>query len=249
MAPKRSGKTTNVAELVRTCPRVAIYDPRAVTDVQYRRVASHIIVHDMNELRQVIAEDNFQVLFEPLQPEVDGEEYYFSDFRPFVRMCWRRAQLIGPMTIIVDEAHFTMSKRSMPPEIADVVTTGGHYGCDLIWITQRFTGVNSWARANADEYWFFRVIHPADLKTIADICGPEIADQVQNLRRLDLKVQPVVPGELLKWNSLDGSVEVIDNGKSTSPKPEDDRRGSDGQSQEDAGNGQGDSDKEDDNAA
>src|SRR5579885_2275755 len=40
IAPKGSGKTTVVADLVRQTPRVAVYDPMAATDVQYRMAAS-----------------------------------------------------------------------------------------------------------------------------------------------------------------------------------------------------------------
>jgi hypothetical protein len=38
-------------------------------------------------------------------------------------------------------------------------------------------------------------------------------EQVRNLRRLDSTPGNVVPGELLRWNSLDGSVTVEDLSK------------------------------------
>jgi len=115
------------------------------------------------------------------------------------------------MMVIVDEAHYTMSKRTMPLEMWNIITNGRRYGLDVVWITQRFVGVNGWVRANADEYWFFRLVHPADLQTVSEICGQEIMEQVRNLRRLDANSSPVVPGQLLKWNSLDGSTEVEDH--------------------------------------
>lgn len=210
IAPKGSGKTTRVAELVKVTPRVAIYDPMAATDVQYRYAASEIIVKDLRAFHQAIAQDNFQVLYEPELPVQDGEEWYYPDFRPFIQKVWRRVQLVGPMMVVIDEAHYTMSKRTMPIEVLNIITNGRRYGLDIVWITQRFVGVNSWARANADEYWFFRLAHPADLDTVSQIAGPEIADQVTGLRRLDANATPVVPGQMLKWSSLDGSVEIED---------------------------------------
>lgn len=200
-------------------PRVAIYDPMAATDFQYRMVASEIVVQDLKQLHLAIAQDNFQVLYEPQPPTQDGEEWYYADFRPFLEKIWRRVQLVGPMTLIVDEAHYTMSKRTMPLEMWNIITNGRRYGLDVVWITQRFVGVNGWVRANADEYWFFRLVHPADLQTVGEVCGSETMEQVRDLRRLDATINPVVPGQLLKWNSLDGSVEVED-GRSQAKAPE-----------------------------
>lgn len=211
VAPKGSGKTTVVtSDIVRAAPRVVIYDPMAATDLQYRMAATEIVVQDLTELRKFMAQDDFQILFEPKPPTQDGEDWYYSDFRPFIQICWRRAQLIGPMMVIIDEAHYTMSKKTMPLEMWNLITNGRRYGLDVVWITQRFVGVNGWVRANADEYWFFRLVHPADLSTVGEICGPEVLEQVRNLRRLDSVSSPVVPGQLLKWNSLNGSVEIID---------------------------------------
>lgn len=206
MAPKGSGKTTRVAELVRVTPRVAIYDPMAATDYQFRRVASHIIERDLKAFHEAIAEDGFQVLYEPELPTQDGEEWFYGDFPVFLMKCWRRVQLVGPMMIVIDEAHYTMSARTMPVEMWNVITNGRRYGLDVCWITQRFVGVNGWVRANCDSYWFFRLVHPADLQTVSQICGPEIADRVRNLRRLDQHAG--VPGEMLVWDSLDGSVTI-----------------------------------------
>jgi hypothetical protein len=211
IAPARSGKTTRVAKFVASRPRVAIYDPQAKTDTQYRMVATHIVQHDLVELGRIIAEEKepFRVLYEPVEPVYDGVSWEFTDFAPFLKKCLRRAELIGPMTVVVDEAHFTMSMRSMPIELWRVITTGGHYGIDLVWITQRFSGVNPWARANAREYWLFRTHHPAEAKIISDICGPEIAEQVSNLRRLDQRTHPVTPAQMLRWR--DGEVKIEDD--------------------------------------
>jgi hypothetical protein len=180
------------------------------TDFQYHYVSSEIVKQDLRTMHTAIAQENFQVLYVPEAPTQDGEEWYYADFQPFLQRVWRRVQLIGPMTIIVDEAHYTMSKRTMPLQMWNIITNGRRYGLDVVWITQRFVGVNGWVRANADEYWFFRLVHPADLQTVNEVCGQDVMEQVRNLRRLDAISTPVIPGQLLKWNSLDGSVIVED---------------------------------------
>lgn len=214
VAPKGSGKTTVVADLVRQTPRVAVYDPMAATDMQYRVAASEIIVQDLEQFKKTLAdEENFQVLYEPALPVQDGDDWYYPDFRQFLQVVWAYVKNMGPMMVVIDEAHYTMSKRTMPIEVLNIITNGRRYGLDIVWITQRFVGVNSWARANADEYWFFRLAHPADIDTVSQIAGSEVADQVLSLRRLDANAAPVVPGELLIWSSLDGSVTIRDLAK------------------------------------
>ena len=219
VAPARSGKTQRVAEFVRVTPRVAIYDPQALTDVQYRNIATKIVKQDLRELHFALAEDDFKILYEPQEPTFDGRTWEFPDFPKFLAKCLRRAELIGEMTVVVDEAHFTMSQRSMPIELWRVITVGGHYGLNLVWVTQRFSGVNPWARSNAREYWFFRTHHPAEIVLISDICGEEVAAQVQQLRRLDQNTVPVTPGQMLRWSSYDGTVVIEDTIKKGTKVP------------------------------
>jgi hypothetical protein len=196
-------------------PRVVIYDPMAQTDFQYRVVASHIVKQDLREVHTIIAENNFQLLYEPKPPMQDGEEWRYEDFPTFLMKVWRRVQLIGPMMLVVDEAHYTMSGRTMPLEMWNIITNGRRYGLDVVWITQRFVGVNNWVRANADEYWLFRLASVPDLKAIADIAGPDVADEVRNLRRLDVNTR--TPGQMLIWNSLDGTMTVEDTATNAPP--------------------------------
>lgn len=236
VAPKGSGKTTRVAELVRVTPRVAIYDPMALTDYPYRVVASHIVQRDLHEAHLILAEDNFQLLFEPTLPEQDGDEWRYQDFPQFLMKVWRRVQLIGPMMLVVDEAHYTMSARTMPLEMWNIITNGRRYGLDVVWITQRFVGVNPWVRANADIYWLYRLASVPDLKVVADIAGPDVAEEVRNLRRLDVATH--TPGQMLIWDSLDGSVTIEDNaGESHADRPPGDMGEPDGPGESDADNG------------
>lgn len=217
IAPKGSGKSTVIAQrIVSQEQRVAIYDPQAARDFQYRYAATHIIERDLCQFHQAIAEDEFRVLYRPDDPFIEGEEYRYKDFPAFIGKCYKRCELIGPMHLIVDEAHFTCSRRTMPFELMKVTTMSRSVGLDVTWCTQRFSGVNTWLRGNADEYWFFRLASPGDLDIAAQVCGSDVADQISNLRRLDANATPVVPGELLIWSSLDGSVQVIDLAKERS---------------------------------
>ena len=212
IAPTGSGKSHEVTERIfRVTPCVAIYDPQAARDMDYRMAASHIVEYDLAEARTVMAEDNFQLLFRPIDPVPVGDEYKFEDFPAFIKMCYRRCELIGPMTLIVDEAHFTCSKRTMPYDLLKVTTMSRSVGLNVVWITQKFAGVNTWMRGNAHKYWIFRLASPGDLDIVAQVCGAEVADQVVQLRRLEKGDDGrAMPGELLIWSSLDGSVVVED---------------------------------------
>jgi len=197
--------------IFRVTPCVAIYDPQAARDMDYRMAASHIVEYDLAEARTVMAEDNFQMLFRPIDPVPVGDEYKFEDFPAFIKMCYRRCELIGPMTLIVDEAHFTCSKRTMPYDLLKVTTMSRSVGLNVVWITQKFAGVNTWMRGNAHKYWIFRLASPGDLDIVAQVCGADVADQVVQLRRLEKGPDgKAMPGQLLIWSSLDGSVEILD---------------------------------------
>lgn len=221
VAPSGSGKTTVVAsEIVAVSPCVAIYDPQAARDTQYRMAADHIIDDsDLNAFHRILAEPQFKVLFKPKDPIIEGNKADFTDFAQFIRKCYRRCELIGPMTLIVDEAHFTCADRSIPYDLLKVTTMARSVSLDTVWVTQKISGVNTWLRSNAHEYWFFRIVSERDLDIIAEICGNDVAEEVANLRRLDMHASPVAPGQLLKWSSLDGSVTIIDLNEVRNVKP------------------------------
>lgn len=212
IAPTGSGKSFEVTKRIfLTTACVAIYDPQAARDMDYRMAASHIVEYDLKQAQAILAEDNFQLLFRPIDPVPVGDEYKFEDFSAFIKMCYRRCELIGPMTLIVDEAHFTCSKRTMPYDLLKVTTMSRSVGLDVVWITQKFSGVNTWMRGNAHKYWIYRLASPGDLDIVAQVCGAEVADRVVNLRRLEQGPDgTAIPGELLVWSSLDGSVVVED---------------------------------------
>lgn len=210
IAPKGSGKTTRVSEYIQTQPRVAIYDPMAASDFQYHAVCEETIKADLARFMVAIQEEEFSILYEPQMPVQDGDSWKYPDFAQFIGLCYLRAQKFGPMCLIVDEAHYTMAARTMPLEMWNIATNSRRWGLDIIWITQRFSGVNTWMRSNADEYWFFRLASPGDLNIVRDICGADVADDVRELRRLDTTCSPIVAGQMLKWSSLDGSIKVIE---------------------------------------
>jgi hypothetical protein len=211
VAPKGSGKSHEVTKRVfAPTPCVAIYDPQADRDSDYRMAASHIVDRDLKEARKVLAEENFQLLFRPDDPIQDGDEWRFEDFGPFLMMCFRRCELIGPMTLVVDEAHFTCSKRTMPYELMKITAMSRAVGLNVIWVTQKFSGVNTWLRSNADEYWIFRLASPGDLDIVNQVCGSEVEERIVQLRRLDDSSGQLIPGEMLIWSSLDNTVRIID---------------------------------------
>lgn len=213
VAPKGSGKSHQVTtDIFIPTSRVVIYDPQAARDTDYRMAATHIVERDIVECCKIMGqEENFKILFAPADPVQDGDEWKFTDFGPLIMKCFRYCELVpGGMTLVVDEAHFTCSKRTMPYELMKVTTTSRAVGLNVVWVTQKFSGVNTWLRGNADEYWLFRLASPGDLDIVAQVCGPEVEDQIVSLRRLDNSSGALVPGQMLVWSSLDGSVTIRD---------------------------------------
>lgn len=179
VAPSGSGKTTVIAsQIVAVSPCVAIYDPQAARDTQYRMAADHIIDDsDLNAFHKILAEPQFKVLFKPKDPIIEGNKADFTDFAQFIRKCYRRCELIGPMTLIVDEAHFTCADRSIPYDLLKVTTMARSVSLDTVWVTQKISGVNTWLRSNAHEYWFFRIVSERDLNIITILKNP-LADYI-----------------------------------------------------------------------
>jgi hypothetical protein len=79
-------------------------------------------------------------------------------------------------------------------------------------VAQRVTGIHPAIRENTDEFYFWKIINPASLKVIEENCGKDVAEQVKNLRavELDEKDNFKSPGQMLHWTKFRGVVEVTE---------------------------------------
>src|ERR1700757_149993 len=66
IAPKGSGKSYEVTRRIfAPSPCVALYDPQAARDNDYRIAASEIVEYDLRAAHEVLAQPQFRLLFRP----------------------------------------------------------------------------------------------------------------------------------------------------------------------------------------
>jgi hypothetical protein len=222
IGPSGSGKTRTVSMLTDGIQRVAVFD--LVSDAQYVRSEDVTVIEGRpKDFGRAIG------AFGPIDPTVPQEKERFTviyhpdprfvktmdnglidspEFEPLVKMCHER----GDMYLVVDEAHLLCNSYNCPPELMKVNLIGRHKGLSMILVAQQFNGIHPAIRENADEFYFYKVIRPATLKSIADTCGDEVATQVGALRAVELDEDGKfkTPGQRLHWTKFKGVVEVTE---------------------------------------
>lgn len=200
IAPKGSGKTYRVAQMVGQAERIAVFD--------LVREDAYNVCQSYNGKPRDFAEaihpkvKNFRAVYRPNIIEPDKDLVICPELEPFIKLCYLR----GDMTMVIDEAHLICSGRNCPRSLLMSCLVGRHRRLSIVVVAQRFVGVHGSLRANADEFWFWRIIEPSDLEGIADRCGPEVAEQVQGLRVLEQGGKNgVSPGQVLVWDKTKGA--------------------------------------------
>lgn len=199
VAPKGSGKTYRVAQMVQASERVAVFDlvrEQAYNTCQSfngkpRDFAAHIAP----------SRNKFQCVYRPITIEPNKDLVIVPELEPFIKLCYLR----GNMTMVIDEAHLICSGRNCPRSLLMSCLVGRHRQLNIVVVAQRFVGIHGSLRANADEFWFWRIIEPTDLEGVADRCGSETAEQVAQLRPLERNGLTVKPGQCLVWDKLKGA--------------------------------------------
>jgi hypothetical protein len=208
IAPKRSGKTRKVSEMVRELPRVAVFD--MMKDTQYLEDAT-IVNGKPDVFAKCITEDNqeFRVVYHPTIIKLNDKGLVDApSFEPLLKLCHKR----GGMYFVIDEAHLLCNSRNCPAELMLASYVGGHKGFSMILIAQSFTGIHPVIRRNADELIVWRMIEPSDLEGIRERCGREVEEQVKQLRAVELDENDEFksPGQMLHWSKSKGVIEITE---------------------------------------
>jgi len=219
IGPSGSGKTRTTSELIDNLDRVAVFD--LVRDGQYtldskgRPREGVIVVEGMpREYGRAIGlidgeKDKFKVVYHPVKVgTLDNGLADCPEFGPIVRASHER----GNMYLVIDEAHMLCNSFNCPPELMNANLVGRHKEFSMILIAQRFNGVHPAIRENADEFYFWKIIQPASKKLVAEYCGDDVAEQVANLRAVELDDNDKfkAPGQRLRWSKFRGVVEVTE---------------------------------------
>jgi hypothetical protein len=201
IAPKGSGKTYKVAQMVSQSERVAVFD-------LVRESAYSICTPYVGKPREFAANIHpsvkaFRCAYRPIDIQMDKDLVKVPELEPFIKLCFLR----GDMTMVIDEAHLICSGRNCPRSLLVSSLVGRHRNLNIVVVAQRFTGVHGSLRANADEFWFWKIIEPADVDGIAERCGVDTANKVFELKPLERDEADnfVSPGEMLVWTKSKGA--------------------------------------------
>jgi hypothetical protein len=212
---KGSGKTYNVCKALSNMDRAVIFD--MVHEEGYAKVVldsgkknDAIIIGQPRNFANAISRDveSFKVVYRPVEIEpLDNGLVNCPEFGPITKLIYLR----GDCWLIVDEAHLLCNGRNCPKELMMSNLLGRHRRMSMVLVAQSFTGIHPAIRKNADEFMFFKIIEPSDLKGIEDRCGKDVAEQVRNLRMLERNQETdelIQPGQMLRWDKLKGVIEV-----------------------------------------
>jgi hypothetical protein len=217
IAPKRSGKTHKVSQMVAELDCVAAFD--MIKDAQYMEIKTRkneepVVVIEGNPamFARAISRDKekFKVIYHPAICKMqDNGIVECPEFQPIIKLCHLR----GNMYLVIDEAHMFCNSYNCPPELMMASYIGGHNGFSMILIAQSFVGIHPIIRRNADEIYFWRITEPSDLEVIRKRCGKDVEEAVTRLRAVELDEDNnfIAPGQMLHWSKYKGIVEITEN--------------------------------------
>jgi len=226
IGPKGSGKTFTVCEAVNKMERVVIFD--MIHETAYAEVLEKsdsennvIITGQPKAFAKAISQDKdrFKVIYRPTNLEVVKMGLVeTNEFGPITKLVFLR----GDCWYVIDEAHLLCNSHNCPKELMIANLLGRHRRMSIVLVAQSFTGIHPAIRKNTDEFMFWRIIEPSDLEGISKRCGKDVMEQVQSLRPLqrDPKTEKLIaPGQMLRWDKLNGVIEITN--KSKGPNEED----------------------------
>ncbi len=210
IGPKRSGKTRKVSEIVSDLDRSATFD--LMKDTQYTEGDDVVVIRGLpRAFADAISpdKDKFKVVYQPVIVSLKENGLIDSvEFQPIMKLCHLR----GDMYFVIDEAHLLCNSRNCPAELVMASYVGGHTGFSLILVAQSFSGIHPIVRRNADEFYFWKIIEPADIDGIKQRCGVEVSEQVYNLRstETDDNNEFKSAGQMLHWSKNKGVIQVTE---------------------------------------
>lgn len=201
IAPKGSGKTTLAVRLIQSLDRCIVFD--FLGEDGYALACDDIVIGSPRELWGAVHNDRFSVSYRPRV--YDPKTLSCPGFDQVCKLAYRR----GDTWLVIDEAHQICRPHNIPVDLLTIARLGRHRQVSCLYITQSFTAVERTLTSQTDTFLFFRVVDPTDLEGIRQRCGKVIAEEVQNLRRLDPKNG--VPGQVKLWSDRGQNVTLEAN--------------------------------------
>ena len=204
---KGSGKSRRFRSLIRTCPRLILFDP--LSEHTWCPNATRTVerLHDFLFKHAADGRKSWAGRYIP-----QGEPR--RDFEPFGAMVYER----GHVTLGVEEVGLISAPNSLPANFDRIVRLGRHKGINLVWTSQRIAEVSKRLTSATDRFFIFRHTEPRDLDALEDRCGTGVADRVAKLGLHDFIEFDVLSGEIVEPHSSEPSRGSQNDG--TSKKPE-----------------------------
>jgi len=189
---KGSGKSTTLAERLKTADRLVVFDP----------LGEHCGKKDWlpNEISSLSELENFfrwnrkrgqfaagYVPGEDLEEEVEG----------VAGVLYQRGNLVFG----IEEVPLICSPSYLPPVLGKLIRTGRHRQIDITWTAQRASECARTLTSLTDEFVLFSQTEPRDLDAIAARCGDEVARKVAELGRHDYITWDVGARSLVEHSS------------------------------------------------
>ena len=231
--PSGSGKTHLAAKLYGQEPRAIVYN--FMRDVQFTSKSTLVLRGDWitaERLAKFALNSDLPVRID-FQPTDVGKKERES----FDEVC-KQVRLIGHAltkrertehsALYVDETHLLTTSGWAPEEFLTLIFTGRHLNIDMCYMAMSFSAVakdiTRQTQGDGGKFDLFQTYEPRDLDAIAErfaggikvkghderLTGQDIAELVRNLRIIDKKKRPVVPGQYLEIDTGSSEAQIME---------------------------------------
>lgn len=165
----------------------------------------------MLEAQLANPEARFRICYDPQDSTFKKGEFQAPSFDSMCRRVFGKlgAPLDRNVSLYIDEAHLYLGSRSYPDSFAHILFKGRHRRINLVLIAFRVVDtVPTQLRNSVTDFVFFTNTDSRDLSYIEDLCGEDVVEAVQKLRRL----RGTHGGELYHWDNQAREGRIIDLG-------------------------------------
>ena len=166
---KGAGKSFWLAEHLRYCPRLVVFDVLG----EYNSIPNRI--ESLKRFERFLKESRDKETFACSYVPGGEPEQEIEDVS---RLVYER----GNLCLVCEEIALYTQPGSAPPLFGKLVRTGRHKRIDVCWATQRPAECAKSITALTDLWVLFSLTEPRDLDAIGTRCGFEIARKVEELR-------------------------------------------------------------------
>lgn len=143
------GKTTLIANLLRTDERFVVFDIRSEFEAEFFHGCCY--VSTIQELADCMNNGIDKIIFRG-----DGSEETLDSFLSYILAFQLSNKHLGSVTIVIDELNKYVERSKCPQSIKEVVQRGRIYGIKKLFGAQWFATIPTWTRDSFSEIYAFR---------------------------------------------------------------------------------------------